>query len=217
MDFYKGQILTQPYDISNIHGFYIHFFNLKVRPVFSFIHLLESQGFIAFLDLQVVWVFIFFFFFQLERCYLRNTTRCLGNGYSCSPTPWFCSQQSRSLFLKLFMNSVCIGHTLDVQNLNLLSTCIEMVIVCCFRKPLVSGYYKLLSVSMKIANKLNYFQVRIKTCTSIGVMMFEIVKFCIRIFLTYSVCDFWRKATIGPKNESYSYAGCFFSLIQKFS
>lgn len=101
MYFYKGQILTQPYDISNIHGFYIHFFNLKVRPVFSFIHLLESQGFIAFLDLQVVWVFIFFFFFQLERCYLRNTTRCLGNGYSCSPTPWFFSQQSRSLFLKL--------------------------------------------------------------------------------------------------------------------
>ena len=28
-----------------------------------------------------------------------------------------------------------------------------------FRKPLVSGYYKLLAVCMKIANKLNYFQV----------------------------------------------------------
>lgn len=83
----------------------------------------------------------------------------------------------------------------------MLSTCIEMGIVC-FRKPLVSGYYKLLAVSMKIANKLNYFQVRIKTCTSIGVMMFEVVKFCIRIFLTYSVFDFWRKATIRPKNES---------------
>lgn len=78
-----------------------------------------------------------------------------------------------------------------------------MVIVCC-RKPLVSGYYKLLAVSMKIANKLNYFQVRIKTCTSNGVMMFEIVKFCLRIFFTYmySVFDFWRKATIRPKNES---------------
>lgn len=197
MDFYRGLILTQLYNISNFHGFYIHYFcfNLKVIPVFSFIHFLESQGFISFLDLQVVWVFIFFFFFQLERCYLRNTTRCLGNGYSCSPTPWFFSQQSRSLFLKLFMNSVCIGHTVDVQNLNLLSTCIEMVIVC-YRKPLVSGYYKLLAVSMKIANKLNYFQVRIKTCTSIGVMMLEIVKFCIRIFFTYSVFDFWRKATI---------------------
>lgn len=120
--------------------------------------------------------YLFSAFFQLERCYLRNTTRCLGSGYSCSPTPWFFSQQSRSLFLKLFMNSVCIGHTVDVQNLNLLSTCIEMVIVCC-RKPLVSGYYKLLAVSMKIANKLNYFQVRIKLAPVLALWCLKLLNF----------------------------------------
>lgn len=69
MDFYRGLILTQLYNISNFHGFYIHYFcfNLKVIPVFSFIHLLEFQGFIAFLDLQVVWVFIFFLFFSIRE------------------------------------------------------------------------------------------------------------------------------------------------------
>lgn len=75
-----------------------------------------------------------------------------------------------------------------------------MVIVCC-RKFLVSGYYKLLVVSMKIVNKLNYFKVRIKICISIGVMMFEIVKFCIRIFFIYFVFDFWRKVIIRFKIE----------------
>lgn len=75
-----------------------------------------------------------------------------------------------------------------------------MVIVCC-RKFLVSGYYKLLVVSMKIVNKLNYFKVRIKICISIGVMKLEIVKFCIRIFFIYFVFDFWRKVIIRFKIE----------------
>lgn len=53
---------------------------------------------------------------------------------------------------------------------------------------------------------------RIKICISIGIMMFEIVKFCIRIFFIYFVCDFWRKVIIGFKNEFYSYVGCFFFI-----
>lgn len=89
-----------------------------------------------------------------------------------------------------------------------------MVIVC-YRKFLVSGYYKLLVVSMKIVNKLNYFQVRIKICISIGVM-FEIVKFCLRIFFVYFVFDFWRKVIIRFKNEFKLYRMFFFIDLEIF-
>lgn len=136
-DFYVGQIHVFIYKrLSNFNMTFI-FINSWYKSnsciqfhSFSEISRVYYISWLTYMYMYIGSLSIYFlgFFFFLERCYQRNTTRCLGNGYSFSPTPWFFSQQSRSLFNCLFIYSMCIGHTVDVQNL-MLSTCIKMVIV----------------------------------------------------------------------------------------
>lgn len=92
-----------------------------------------------------------FFGFWIGRCCLKNTTTCLRNGYSGSVILWFCNQLSK-IYLTVFF--LCL--VTDPRGVWITCTCMPYYD---FRKPLVSGYYKLLAVCMKIANKLNYFQV----------------------------------------------------------
>ena len=97
-----------------------------------------------------------FFLFWIGRCCLKNTTTCLRNGYSGSVILWFCNQLSKIYLTVFFLCLVTNPRGPCISFCWITCTCMS-----CFdyRKPLVSGYYKLLAVCMKIANKLNYFQV----------------------------------------------------------